>query len=177
MRDLVYDVAVTIDGFICRSDGNIEDFVPDGPHVDDYRARLEAYDTVVMGRNTYEFGYQYGLSPGCRAYPHMDHFVFSSSLRFDYEHQLNILSDGAADVIRDLKRRSGSEIYLCGGSVFAGFLLREQLIDRLVLKVNPVVIGSGLPLFASAATARLRCTGTKRYENGVVSAKYDVVYE
>lgn len=177
MRDLVYDIAVSIDGFICRSDGGIQDFVPDGPHVADYRARLAGYDTVVMGRKTYEFGYQYGLAPGTRAYAHMDHYVFSSSLQFEHPHQLNIVAEGAGAVIRDLKDRSGSDIYLCGGSVFAGYLLQEQLIDRLVLKVNPVVIGEGLPLFFCPARAILKCTSTKRYDNGVLLAEYDVVYE
>jgi dihydrofolate reductase len=177
MRDLVYDVAVSIDGFICRSDGGIQDFVPDGPHVADYRARLAGYDTAVMGRNTYEFGYQYGLAPGTRAYSHMDHYVFSSSLQFEHPHQLNIVAEKAGAVVRDLKGRSGSDIYLCGGSVFAGSLLQEQLIDRLVLKVNPVVIGEGLPLFSSPERASLKCTSTKRYENGVLLAEYDVVYE
>lgn len=177
MRNLVYDVAISVDGFICRADGGIQDFVPDGPHVADYRARLDGYDTVVMGRKTYEFGYQYGLTPGSRAYPHMEHYVFSSSLKFDHEHQLNIVAEGAGAVVRELKERPGSEIYLCGGSVFAGYLLREQLIDRLVLKVNPAVIGEGLPLFSTPAPARLKSTGTKRYENGVLLAEYDVVYE
>lgn len=177
MRDLVYDVAVSIDGFICRLDGGIQDFVPDGPHVTDYQARLARYDTVVMGRKTYEFGYQYGLEPGTRAYPHMDHYVFSSSLRFDHPHQLKIVAESAGAVVRDLKERSGSDIYLCGGSVFAGCLLKERLIDRLVLKINPVVLGEGLPLFSCRAQVNLKCTSTKKYDNGVLLAQYDVVYE
>ncbi len=177
MRKLVYDVAVSVDGFICRPDGDISDFIQDGPHVDDYRARLETYDTVVMGRRTYEFGYQFGLDPGSRAYPHMDHFIFSSSLRLDHEHQLNIVSEGADDVVRELKRQAGSEIYLCGGSIFAGYLLQEQLIDRLILKVNPVVIGEGLGVFSSPASIHLKCTDSRRYDNGVILAEYDLVYE
>ena len=177
MRDLVYDVAVSIDGFICRSNGGIQDFVPDGPHVTDYRDRLAGYDTVVMGRKTYEFGYQYGLEPGTRAYSHMDHYVFSSSLQFEHPHQLNIVAEGAGAVVSDLKGRPGSDIYLCGGSVFAGSLLQEQLIDRLVVKVNPFVMGEGLPLFSCPARVSLRCSSTKRYDNGVILAEYDVLYE
>ena len=175
MRPIVYDVAISVDGFICRRDGSIEDFTPDGPHVDDYQARLEAYETVVMGRRTYEFGYRYGLAPGARAYPHMDHFVFSSSLEFDHAHEINIVADRAADVVRDLKRQDGAAIYLCGGGGFAGFLLQHGLIDRLVLKVNPVIIGDGVPLFECAVRANLRCTGARRYDNGVVLVEYDVL--
>lgn len=176
MRELVYDVAVSIDGFICRPDGSVDDFVQTGPHVDDYQAGLESYDTVVMGRRTYEFGYQYGLTPGSRAYPHMEHYVFSSSLEFEHEHDLNIVASGGADVIRDLKEEDGAAIYLCGGSDFAGFLIQEQLIDRLVLKVNPVMVGDGLRMFSSAARTRLQCTDSKLYGNGVVLSRYDVIY-
>jgi len=35
-----------------------------------------------MGKNTYEFGYKFGLKPGQRAYPHMTHYIFSNSLKF-----------------------------------------------------------------------------------------------
>ena len=145
-------------------------------HVDDYLARLATYDTVVMGRSTYEVGYQYGLEPGRRAYPHMEHFVFSSTLRFDHDHQLNIISADAGEAVRQLKQQPGADIYLCGGSIFAGYLLQEQLIDRLVLKVNPVILGEGLQVFASPTSAGLHCTDSKRYENGVLLAEYDVVY-
>lgn len=158
MRELIYDVAVSIDGFICRADGAIDDFAMDGPHVADYQARLATYDTVVMGRKTYEFGYQYGLEPGRRAYPHMEHYVVSSSLEFEHEHELNLVPDGAADLVRDLKHQTGSAIYLCGGGQLAGFLLREQLIDRLILKVNPILIGEGRPLFSSPIRARLQAS-------------------
>ena len=176
MRDLVYDVAVSVDGFICGPGGGIQGFVPDGPHVMDYQDRLSGYETVVMGRKTYEFGYQYGLEPGARAYAHMEHYVFSSSLRFERPHQVNIVAEGAGAVVRGLKDRPGSDIYLCGGSVFAGHLLQEQLVDRLVLKVNPFVMGEGLPLFSSPARASLRFLSTKRYDNGVLLAEYQVVY-
>ncbi len=37
-------------------------------------------------------------------------------------------------------------MWLCGGSTLAGELQAE--IDELVVKINPVVAGDGLPLFA-----------------------------
>jgi len=177
MRSLTYDVATSLDGFICHLDGSIDGFVPDGPHDDDYLERLRSYDTVVMGRRTYEFGYAYGLVPSNRAYPHMDHVVFSSTLAFEHRHELHIVADEAEDVVRELKGGMGSKIYLCGGSRIAGALLEAKLIDRLLLKVNPFVMGDGLPLFSSATTVRLLSTGITRYENGVILAEYDIAYD
>ena len=85
MRELIYDVAMTVDGFICHTDGSADGFVPEGEHLTEYLARLETYDTVVMGRKTYEFGYQFGLEPGKRAYAHMAHYIFSDGLKLPGE--------------------------------------------------------------------------------------------
>ncbi|WCL50156.1 hypothetical protein [Leptospira sp. GIMC2001] len=39
-----------------------------------------------MGKNTYEFGYKYGLEPGQKAYPHMKHTIFSNNLTLENPH-------------------------------------------------------------------------------------------
>src|SRR5262245_15165080 len=57
MRRIVYDVAASLDGFVSHSDGSVEGFLADGEHVTDYLQRLAGYDTVLMGRSTYEWGY------------------------------------------------------------------------------------------------------------------------
>ncbi|PKL30446.1 MAG: dihydrofolate reductase, partial [Spirochaetae bacterium HGW-Spirochaetae-10] len=56
MRKLIYHVAVTVDGFIARKNGSVDGFLMQGDHVDAYLEHLKDYDTVVMGRRTYEAG-------------------------------------------------------------------------------------------------------------------------
>lgn len=36
-----------------------------------------------MGRNTYEFGYKYGLQAGQPAYLNMKHYIFTESLKLE----------------------------------------------------------------------------------------------
>jgi dihydrofolate reductase len=55
-RKLVYYVATTIDRFIAREDGTADGFVMDGPRIADYLNSLRDYDTVLMGKKTYEAG-------------------------------------------------------------------------------------------------------------------------
>lgn len=175
MRKLTYDVAVSVDGSIAHADGSVDGFLQTGQHVTDYLERLQAYDTVVMGRATYEWGYAFGLVPGKRAYPHMRHYVFSKTLQVGTDAEIEIIRDGAVEQIARLKRESGSDIYLCGGGAFAGFLLERGLIDVVVLKQNPVVIGDGIRLFgASAQTAKLVLESSRTYDNGVVLSRYAV---
>ena len=60
MQPIIYDVAVSIDGYIAGPGGDISAFPASGRLVDDYLERLADYRTVIMGRDTYEFGYRFG---------------------------------------------------------------------------------------------------------------------
>jgi dihydrofolate reductase len=177
MRPLVYDVAASLDGFVSHEDGSVEGLLADGEHVIDYLERLKRYDTVLMGRSTYEWGYRFGLAPGAPAYPHMTHLIFSTTLRFEQNQQLRVVAEDALGVVRSLKQGDGSDLYLCGGGTFAGFLLEHQLIDRLILKQNPVLFGHGIRLFGtSSKKVPLRLGASKLYANGVSLLEYDLAY-
>ncbi|MEQ9300481.1 MAG: hypothetical protein RIF33_18045 [Cyclobacteriaceae bacterium] len=66
MRSITYYVATSLDGYICGPDEDISGFVHKGSGVAEYLTDLKEFDTVIMGRKTYEFGYQYGLDPVSR---------------------------------------------------------------------------------------------------------------
>ena len=177
MRRLVYDVATSVDGFVSHADGSVEGFQMNGEHVADYLQRLASYDTVLMGRSTYEWGYRFGLTPGAPAYPHMMHLIFSRTLRFEQSDKVRIVSDDTLGVVESLKQDGGTDLYLCGGGAFAGFLLEHGLIDRLILKQNPVVFGQGIRLFgACTRKVSLELGALKRYDNGVTLLEYDIAY-
>ncbi|GAB4239696.1 MAG: dihydrofolate reductase family protein [Ekhidna sp.] len=167
MRNIVYYVATSLDGYIAGEEGDISMFAHEGDLVDQYLYDLESFDTVIMGRNTYEFGYRYGLKPGDPAYAHMEHFIFSDSLKLASSHdQVNVVSKDL-DKVRELKQEVGSDIYLCGGGMFAGWLLENELIDIIKLKVNPVVIGGGVKLFGDYPVSReMEVTSSRPYDNG-----------
>ncbi len=131
-----------------------------------------------MGRRTYEFGYQYGIQPGQPAYPHMQHYLFSQSLEFeDPSPQVQVIAEDQLNFIQSLKDGEGTAIYLCGGGAFAGWLLENELIDELKIKLNPVIFGSGIPLFGqSRKTVELKLTASKTYGSGVLLLTYDVIY-
>ena len=78
-------------------------------------------------------------------------------------------------VVRELKHGDGKDIWLCGGGVLASALFPE--IDELILKVNPLLLGAGIPLFAGAVppTALQRVSQTP-YESGVTIVNYRVLH-
>ncbi|MEL6672085.1 MAG: dihydrofolate reductase family protein [Bacteroidota bacterium] len=177
MKKVVYYVAISVDGFIAGPGEDISGFVPGGDGVKQYQEDLASFDTVIMGRKTYEFGYQYGLQPGKRAYPHMEHYIFSESLTFDNPDSEVHVVPRDLDRVHELKAGEGTDIYLCGGGIFAGWLLRHELIDVVKLKLNPFIQGSGIPLFAGVEKAyQLQLRDRQLYEHGLQIMTYGVKY-
>jgi dihydrofolate reductase len=190
MRELVYYVAITLDGFIAHPDGSFDKFPWDADYGADMvvnfpetvPAHLRSvehrslenrwFDAVLMGRNTYEVGLKEGISS---PYPTLRQYVFSRSYSESPDPQVTLVSGDAVSAVQALKQEDGKAIWLCGGAALATTLLTAGLIDRLILKLNPVVFGSGIPLFAPVVTQVLtELTEHKRYPSGHMVLHYRV---
>lgn len=177
MRKLIYYVAMSVDGFIAHGNGEIEGFLMEGPHSDDFFIALKQFDTVLMGKKTYQFGFKYGLKAGEVAYQGLHHFIFSKEKMCENSNQLEVIGSGIQMHVEQLKHKTGKDIWLCGGGKLAGFLFEKQLIDEVILKVNPIVFGSGVKLFECAdCNVALNLLENKVYENNVILSHYSIEY-
>lgn len=174
MRKIIYYVASSLDGFIAGTNDDISSFILQGKGVDKYQADLLQFKTVIMGRKTYEFGYQYGLVPGQPAYPHMEHHIFSNAMQIDNLANTVHIESLTIDRVKEIKANATTDIYLCGGGKLAGWLLEHNLIDTLKLKLNPIILGEGTPLFGSSkTTAKWNLTEKESFEDGLQILTYD----
>lgn len=170
MRKLKYYVACSVDGFIARKDGSFNDFVFEGEVVNDYIESFKLFDIVLMGRKTYEVGLKEGKT---NPYPMMRSYVFSRSIKESPDKEVKLVSENASELVKSLKNEPGKDIYLCGGANLATMLFTENLIDEIILKINPFVMGSGIPLFGEVIKPTyLELTDSKIYESGVVLLNY-----
>jgi dihydrofolate reductase len=186
MRKLTYYVACTVDGFIAREDGSFDFFLPDGEHfaylLSEFpetvpshlrdklgvRGANRNFDTVLMGRRTYEVGSVHGITS---PYPQMRQVVISRSLTARPDPAVDLVREDAVGAVRRLKEEDGLDIWLCGGADLAAALYEE--IDELMLKVNPISLGAGLPLFGrEVGPTRLDLIDTKAFNNGFVMNRY-----
>lgn len=182
MRDLVYYIASTLDGFIAHKDGSIDGFLWDEEFGADLfasfpetfpahlrgdngnRSENKWFDVVLMGRSTYDVGLQEGIT---NPYPTMEQFVFSRTLRESPDKQVRLIKEKAVQTVKSLKQKSGKAIWLCGVSDLASTFLKVNLIDKLIVKLNPVVFGSGIPLFSKEIKqTALKLTDSKVYNSG-----------
>lgn len=191
MRELTYYIATSLDGFIAHSDGSHTGFSEDPAYLQTlfsqfpetvpshFRAALgiesanQHFDTVLMGRKTYEVGRNEGVTS---PYSHLRQYVFSRSLSESPDPAVTLVSADAIATVQALKAETGQGIWLCGGGTLATALLTAGLINRLLIKVNPVVMGSGIPLFAAPiSTSRLLLRHQQLYPSGVMLLDYGVV--
>ncbi|WP_329490706.1 dihydrofolate reductase family protein [Kitasatospora sp. NBC_01246] len=188
MRKLTYYAAATLDGYIAAPDGDFGFFDPYIPGTLPFltgemgdalptpaRAAFgladapnERFDTVLMGRASYEPGLAAGLSS---PYAHLRQIVVSRSLTSSPDPAVEVTAEEPLDLVRRLKQEEGLGIYLCGGGDLAGQLLPE--IDELIVKLNPVAVGSGIPLFrAGFSPNAFTLVDTRVLANGVLVLTY-----
>ena len=174
-RDLIYYVAASIDGFIAEPDGSFAKFLWDDEVVADFFASYAWFDTVIMGRKTYDVAFQQGIT---NPYPDLKTIVFSKTLKADPNQNVKVVAQDVIGKVDALKKMQGKPIWLCGGGNLAAQLLEAKRIDKLIIKHNPIILGKGIPLFAGDVPfAGLTQTEIKEYECGISLRHYSVDYE
>jgi dihydrofolate reductase len=172
MRALKYYVACSVDGFIAHRDGSFDGFLADGEHVADFLASYDWFDVVLMGRKTYEVGLREGKT---NPYPMLKSYVFSRTMKASPDPHLTLVSENAIDLVKGLRGQSGKDVWLCGGAELAFTLFGAGLVDELVIKLNPLLLGAGIPLFAGVVRqSALELAASKVYGNGVALLRYRV---
>ncbi|NNC72328.1 MAG: dihydrofolate reductase [Sphingomonadaceae bacterium] len=175
MQPIIYDVAVSIDGFIAGPDGDISKFPEENAVIDDYYARLNSYGCAIMGRATYELGYRFGLKPGDNPYPGLETYIFSATIELPADNEVTVVRSAANDLLKELRRVQSAPIYLCGGGAFAGSLLANGAIDMLRLKRAPIILGGGIELFGGERAAPdITLTDSKHYANGHLFQQFEM---
>ncbi|MFJ6913835.1 dihydrofolate reductase family protein [Streptomyces sp. NPDC101133] len=190
MRKLTYFVACSIDGFIGGPDGDASFMLPfvDGEFLEFLKAEYpetvathgrralglddlpnKRFDTIVQGRASYDLALKEGITS---PYAHLREYVASRTLTESPDPNVEIIPTDLVGRIWELKAEdSAFGIYLCGGSAVAGELVDE--VDELVIKTYPVLLGSGMPMFASGfEVSEFVPDSVRTFGNGVVVRTY-----
>jgi dihydrofolate reductase len=169
-RRLRYQVAMSLDGFIAGPNGEYDWIVMD-PSMD-FAALYKEFDTVIMGRKTYEVAAAQG---GHGAMPGLEVVVFSRTLPAATYPGVRILNDDPGEVVASLKKKPGRDIWLFGGGSLFRSLLDAGLVDTVEVAVIPVLLGAGVPLLPPGATTKLLLKDHKILRRtGILSLLYSV---
>jgi dihydrofolate reductase len=169
MRRVRYSVAMSLDGFIAGPKGE-NDWIVMDPEID-FRALMSSFDTILMGRKTYEAsrGHGGGGMPGVNAY------VFSRTLKQKDCPGVTVTAN-ARETIAGIKAKAGKDLWLFGGGGLFRSLLEQGLVDAVEVTVVPVLLGGGVKLLPEPYDVnKLTLTKHRVYEKtGTVSLEYAV---
>ena len=168
MRSVVLSVAISLDGYVARPDGSVDFLVMD-PEID-FAALFGRFDVTILGRKTYGES----MKQGGGATPGIAGYVFSRSLPPGKRDGVEFVSGPPAELVAELKGRSGKDIWLMGGGELTREFLKADLIDEIELTVMPTLLGAGIPLFPGGFEERkFRFGGHKLYPStGIVGLTY-----
>ena len=170
-RQVRYQVAASLDGFVAGPHGEA-DWIPMDPDID-FGALWAQFDTLLMGRRTYEGMVSQGQSGGAFG---MKTVVVSRTLKGEDHPGVTIIADGLAGAVATLKAKPGKDIWLFGGGELFRSLASLGLVDRVEVALVPVVLGGGIPLAPPPmARTRLRLDGHRLYKkSGIMLLEYAV---
>ena len=165
MRRLKLYIATSLDGYIAGPNGEI-DWLEAGGNLDyGYRELYSSIDTTLMGTATYRLTLTVDDFP----YPDKTNYVFTRGTPPPDTAYVRFISGDIARFVRSLKEQSGNDIWLVGGGQINTVMLNEALIDEIILTLFPLVLGEGIPLFASGARrSSFKTVGYERYTTGLI---------
>ena len=170
MRHIRYSVAMSLDGYIAGPNGE-NDWIIMDPDID-FNAFISQYDTLLIGRGTYEPMVESGRvgMPGMKAY------VISTTLRQEDHPHVTIISENVNERVAALREEAGKDIWLFGGGILFQSLLDAGLVDGVEVAIIPVILGEGIPMLPSALNrAKLQLTSHRIFEKtGTVLLTYTV---
>jgi len=172
MTEIVYYVAMSLDGFIATPDGGVAWLAPFESSAEDYGygAFYASVDAVLLGRRTYEQALTFG------PWPYGDNrvWVFSHGDLAPAAAGVRVTDRTPDEIAAELDAQGVRRAWLVGGAALAASFREAGLITEYIVSVMPVVLGGGVPLFAGLGPQEcLRLVESTAFADGVVQLRYE----
>lgn len=166
MRKIIYNLAVTLDGFIEGPNGEFDWCFEDQDYgMTDF---FHSIDTIFLGKASYELL----LRMDENSFKDKKRIVFSRTLEAVRE-GWTLVNDDLKSNVERIKKEKGKHIWLFGGASLATSFLEEDLIDELMLAVHPILLGSGKRFFLDFEKRKpLKFQESKNFSSGLVQLIY-----
>jgi dihydrofolate reductase len=189
MRKVILQIDLTLDGFIADSDGRL-DWMSPGPDMNqDASDLLDTVDTILLGRVAYQLMSKYWPFADMTAptieskitsqLNHATKIVFSRTLEtveWGAWNNARLVKDHIVEEIATLKSLPGKNMLLYAGAGIVSTFIQLGLIDEYRLRLHPVVLGQGKPLFKGLEDQlNLKLLQAKPYKRGAVLLEYQSI--
>jgi len=167
---------VSVEGFFEAPGHDIGWFVYDDEIAEYITSSQKRADLLLFGRTTYEMMAGYWPSAEGEIANFMNSIekvVFSTTLSSSGWNNTRFVKDKVAEEVSHLKSEKAGDIFVFGSADFASTLINNGLVDEYRIGINPVLLGSGIPLFKGGfERTSLDLLSVKPLKSGVVILHY-----
>ena len=167
-------IATSLDGYIARLDGARDSLPGDDVENHGYHEFMASVDVLTSGRTTFDLVVSFGSWP----YGDKPVVVLSSragELKAPDGAKCEFMSGAPSEIVARLSKRGFLHAYVDGGVTVTKFL-EAGLLQRMIVRRIPVLIGSGIPLFGNLPSdIRFQHVRTQSYKGGLVQSEYMVM--
>ncbi len=162
---------MSVNGFIADKKGN-EDFLSD-INWQIFSQLAKKHEAIIVGRKTYE---------AVLKWRDFNFDTLKIDTKIVISRQMNyklkpgyVLVNSAKEAISKLKALNRKSAVLAGGSNLNFYFLKQGLVDEMVLNIEPVLLGQGIPLLSENKFEKeLKFVDCKRISQGILQLKYKV---
>jgi len=184
MRKLKLQVQMSVDGFVARTNGELDWMKWDwDDELKNYVNQLtDSADTILLGRKMTDGFISYWSNVKLESEEYrfakqmVDYhkIVFTKTLdKSNWENTTLAKGDITDEVNKIKKQNSKRDIVVYGGAGFVSSLIKNNLIDEYNLFINPTAIGKGLEIFKDVdSKLSLKLKKSTAFDCGIVVNQY-----
>lgn len=173
MRKLSLFIATSLDGYIAKPNDDLSFLKLVEKEGEDYGYEkfTATIDTIILGRKTYDYVLR---EIGSSHYDNGKRNVFViTRTEKPSVGKTTFYTGNLTELVQHLKSGSGNNIYCDGGAEIINELLRNDLIDEIIISIIPVLVGNGTRLFnAGRPEQQLELVNSKTFDTGLTQLHY-----
>lgn len=190
MRKLKLQMQITVDGFVAGPNGEQDWVFSSGKGDAEALQQMVKFgadlagecDTILVGRKLQQSGFvgywenvaenepNNPWHPFAKLMASHRKIAFSRTETNIPGRNIEVENGDLATAVKSLKNQPGKDIIVYGGVNFVSSLIGENLIDEYYLVVNPIALGSGLPIFTDKKLLQLE--SSIAFKHGKMVNKY-----
>lgn len=170
-RKVIVYIAASLDGYIAKPGDDLAflDRVQKEGEDYGYANFMASVDAVIQGRKTYEWVLKHVPD-----FVHADKesYIITRTPRPAID-KISFYTGDLKELVLKLKQQPGKNIFVDGGAEIVNALLKEQLVDELIVSLIPVLLGDGTKLFNDGRPEQvLKFISAQTFDTGLVQLHY-----
>lgn len=170
-RQIILYIAMSLDGYIAKPNDDLSFLSIVQKEGEDYGYIdfVSTVDTVILGRKTYDW-----VMKEVGEFPHADKnaYIITRTSRPTIG-KTTFYSGDLTELVRKLKGEKGKNVFCDGGAEIVNELLKNDLLDEIIISVIPILVGNGTRLFKdNRPEKKLKLVNVKTFDTGLTQLHY-----